>query len=140
MTALPYQLLDHTADIRVRITAATLKELFIKAADALFDIAAQPRTPRIKAQTRVTVSLEAAETDELFVAWLNELISLAAVRGLVFTRFHLNRFSPQGLKALVYGAPVASFEVKTEIKAATFHSLNVSKQKSGWIAEVIFDT
>ena len=37
-----YELIEHTADVGIRISGNDLKELFIKAAQAMFDIICEP--------------------------------------------------------------------------------------------------
>lgn len=139
MPSKKYELLEHTADIRVRITAKDLAGLFTNAARALFDILAAKRRSRFSSPKTLTIKKSADSVGELLVAWLSELLSLSDARGLIFTGFRIKKLSEKQIEARVTGHKKEDFRVKTEIKAATYHELKVEKMKSGWQAEVLFD-
>ncbi|MFZ5800081.1 MAG: archease [Candidatus Omnitrophota bacterium] len=139
MPAKPYALLEHTADLRVRITAQDLAGLFINAAKALFDILAEKKPGRRFSPKMLTIKKSADSVEELMIAWLSELLSLSDARGLIFTNFRLKKISEIQIEAKVSGLPRDGFRAKTEIKAATYHELKVEKKGLGWLAEVVFD-
>jgi SHS2 domain-containing protein len=74
-----YELIEHTADIGIRVKGKDLKELFKNAASAMFDIIAEKKpqatSHRLQA-TRIIVKQRADNLEELFINWLNELLSL----------------------------------------------------------------
>jgi SHS2 domain-containing protein len=140
-----YQLLEHTADIGIRVKAANLKELFINSALAMFDIAGQlvplpsgPAAVAIK-KTGLKINQKAGDLEEIFINWLNELLSLSAAKRLVFTDFIIHRLDRNNLEAECYGEDIKNYKIDTEIKAATYHQLKIKKNKDGWQVEVIFD-
>jgi len=45
-----YKLFDHTADIGVEVTGRTRKELFVNAAEALFDIMLESKSGDVSAK------------------------------------------------------------------------------------------
>lgn len=134
-----YELLEHTADIRVRITAKDLAGLFTNAAGALSDILAKVKRGRRSPPKILTIKKTADSVGELLIAWLSELLSLSDARGLIFTGFRIKKLSEQQIEARVTGHKKEDFHVKTEIKAATYHELKVEKIRSGWLAEVVLD-
>jgi len=135
-----YELIEHTADIGIRVKAEDLKALFKNAASAMFDIIAEKK-PETRAQKPETISIEqkADNLEELFVNWLNELLSLSAVKELIFFDFEINKIDEKTLRAAATGEDTKNYKVNTEIKAATYHELKLEKTVSGWQAEVIFD-
>ena len=133
-----YEFLEHTADISIRVKGTDLKELFKNAASAVFDIIAERKT-REGIKVRLAVSQEADNLDELFVNWLNELLSLSAVKDLIFTEFKIDFLDEHSLKAAVFGEKMNHFRVNTEIKAATYHELKLGKNDSGWQATLVLD-
>lgn len=138
-----YELIEHTADLGIRVKAGDLKELFKKTALAMFDIMAEERSPVASYQASVkktSVKQKADNLKELFINWLNELLSLSATNGLIFKGFKINKFADNKLEAIAYGEEMKNYLVNTEIKAATYHELQIKKTDSGaWEAEVIFD-
>ncbi len=141
-----YELIEHTADIGIRVKGKDLKEIFKNAALAMFDIMAEK-----KPETRPTfggcpekpenivLEQKAENPEELFVNWLNELLSLSATKELIFNEFKIKKIDEHNLEVEVEGEPIKNYRVNTEIKAATYHALKIEKSKSGWQAEVIFD-
>lgn len=134
-----YELIEHTADIGIRVGGRNLKELYRNAAAAMFDIIAQKINSAGSRKEKVNITLKANNTEELLVKWLNELLSLSATKGLIFTGFRINKLKENSLEASVFGGKVKNFRIKTEIKAATYHELRITKAKEGQRAEVIFD-
>lgn len=133
-----YQLLEHTADIAIRVKGKDLKELFQNAAAAVFDIIAERQKEEGK-KSHFIINQDAPNLDELFINWLNELLSLSSAKSLVFTDFQINSIEETHLKAAVTGESVGNFRMNTEIKAATYHELKLEKNDSGRKATLILD-
>lgn len=136
-----FELIEHTADIGIRVFGKNKKDLFKSAACALFSLLVdhQPQPKQKK-----TISLEADSLDELLVVWLNELIFLFATQNFVPATYLFRIISKKGVKKLtvqIKGRQINSFtnKIKMEIKAATYHNLKVYKNKNGYVGEVIFD-
>lgn len=135
-----YELIEHTADIGIRVKGDDLKELFKNAALAMFDIIAEKVTDiESSSIEKCLVKQEADNLDELFINWLNELLSLSATQEKIFCEFTFKNLDEQNLEAEVDGCDIKSYKVNSEIKAATYHELKLEKTDSGWLAEVIFD-
>lgn len=134
-----YEQFPHTADIGVRVYGKDLKELFENAAFAMFDIIAD--LEGLKGGSTQEFSLSAENTEELLVAWLDELLYNFYTKNTLFYEFDVAEVSPPRLRAKALGRPVGANRnrLKTEIKAATYHNLNVKKAKDGYSVEIIFD-
>ena len=137
-----YELIEHTADIGIRVKGRELKELFKNAAQAMFDIIAEKKsqaTSHKSQATRIMVKQKADSLEELFINWLNELLSLSATKELIFSDFQINKLDKNTLQAVAIGEDIKNYKVNTEIKAATYHELKIEREESGWLAEIIFD-
>jgi SHS2 domain-containing protein len=134
-----YEQFPHTADIGVRVYGSTLKELFENAAFAMFDIAAD--LEGLKSSIEQDIKLEAANPEELLIAWLDELLYHFFTKSIIFFKFDVIYLTDTSLKAKIYGRPVGQNRnrLKTEIKAATYHDLKIKKTDKGYQTEVIFD-
>lgn len=137
-----YELIEHTADIGIRVQAGDLKELFSNSASAMFDLMAQIKKnikdKKLESKD-IIIKQKAGDLEELFINWLNELLSLSATRELVFNKFKIVELGENKLKAKVSGCDIKNYKINTEIKAATYHELKLEKTKSGRQVEVIFD-
>jgi SHS2 domain-containing protein len=134
-----YELIEHTADIGIRVKAKTLKDLFKNAALAMFEIIAQKQEAKITKSQKIKIKQKADNQDELFINWLNELLSLSATKELIFSDFRISKLNEKNLEATAIGERMKNYKVNTEIKAATYCELELKESKSGWEAEVIFD-
>lgn len=136
----PYELLEHTADIAIRVKGRDLKEIFRAAAAAIFDIMAQDKGSAGSSLGKtVTIKQSAGDIEELFVNWLNELLSLSAADEVIFYDFHIDKLEQHSIEASAAGRSMKEYKVNIEIKAATYHQLKIESNGSGWQAEVIFD-
>jgi SHS2 domain-containing protein len=134
-----YVQFPHTADIGVRAFGKDLKELFENAAFAMFDIIAD--LENMTGDTVETLSLEAHDQEELLVSWLDELLYIFYTKQLIFYKFHVEELTEGMLRATATGRPISANRnrLKTEIKAATYSGLKISKSGEGYSVEIIFD-
>jgi SHS2 domain-containing protein len=93
---------------------------------------------RLQAQPRLqrTVGLEAGDPESLLVAFLSELLYLGESDSLAFDRFAI-QVAGSRLDAQAYGAPIAGQE--KEIKAVTYHNLEIKQGERGLEVEIVFD-
>jgi SHS2 domain-containing protein len=135
----PYRLLEHTADIRVRIYGRSLKGLFQNAVCALTDTLTDFQKVKKKISRQIAITADNQEL--LLVQLLQELLFLFDARRFVARRLEFIRFDDKMIKALVWGEKFSPdrHPPKTEIKAVTYHQLKVEKRREGWVAEVVFD-
>jgi SHS2 domain-containing protein len=137
--------LPHTADAGFRARATTLPELFTEAAAALAELAAEVDSD-VEPSAVEVVALEAADLDALVYAWLNELISLAAVAraalvGVVVERVDRQEDAGWSMAATVRLTAVDGSSVRPlrDIKSATYHGLLVERAGAGWRMEAYLD-
>lgn len=133
---IPYEFFEHTADIGIKVKGDSPQDVFIDAARGMFDIIADTR--RIKPKEQIEITQEAQGYDELLRGWLSELLYQFSVSGIVFNEFSIQDLSPDAVKAIAWGEK-APGQIKTEIKAVTYHELEFKQTKAGFEARVIFD-
>ena len=133
-----FEIIDHTADVGIIAYGTDMSQAFANAARALFSLITE--LDAVEEALSRDIELTAADEESLLVAWLNELIYLFDTEQIIFKRFDIIQFAPTHLKARVYGEKVdrAKHQLKTGIKAATYHGLKV-EQNDGGRVQVIFD-
>lgn len=134
-----YELIEHTADICIGAKASNLPELFKNAGLAVFDIIATPKRIRKTRREAISIDQKADNLQELFINWLNELLSLSSAKGLIFNDFKIDKLDKNNLKARVFASDIKNYKVNVEIKAATYHELKIEQVGSGWQVQVILD-
>ena len=134
-----FEAFEHTADLGLRIRAATLDELFVEAARALFSTLVEDLAA-VRQSERVAVTVGGADREYLLFDWLRELLCRFEMDHQLCSRFEV-KVRPDGLTATAWGEPIdrGRHELGHEVKAITYHGLTVEQTDSGWLAEVIVD-
>jgi protein archease len=134
-----FEILDHTADIGLIVYGEDLNTLFENAGKAFFHLITDLRKVRQRIERRIEVRGEPLE--RLMVDWLSELLYLHDVENLLFKGFKIESVGEEGLKAVVKGEQFQEgvHVIKTEVKAVTYHRIEVRKDNRMWRAQIIFD-
>lgn len=131
--------IDHTGDAGLRVHAPDVAALFARAAWGMFAVLADPETIR-PTQTR-ELEVHGSDQEDLLLRWLSELNYLHLVEGVLFCRFEIREWSERKLVARVSGEGIdpARHSIHTEIKAVTYHGLEIREVNGEWRAQIIFD-
>ncbi len=132
-----YRFLEHTADARVECTGATFAELLEAAARALGAVAFRRVDDRCEIQR--VLSIVADGPEDAVVRWLQELIYLVEAERFAPVRFDFRQAGARSVEAVVEGYAYGPDERQDEVKAATYHGMEVRQSETGWRAEIIFD-
>lgn len=135
-----YKYFDHTADIGVEVTGRTRKELFVNAAEALFDVMIESKTGRA-AKRQKTINVDGTDIADLLINFLRELLYLFNGEQFMTGSCEIIHFTNKKLQARLRGESFKSKThlIKTEIKAVTYSGAKVERIKTGWKARLIFD-
>jgi SHS2 domain-containing protein len=132
---------EHTADLGLRVVAAGLADLFETAAAGLFDVIVANRED-VREEETEQIALAAESTEDLLLAWLNELIFRCETRHRLYHRFEVRPDDAgRRLDATIWGEPIDRDRhiLDHEVKAATRHGLSLRHEGEQWRAEVILD-
>ncbi|MEO5356000.1 MAG: archease [Nitrospirae bacterium YQR-1] len=133
------EFLDVSGDIGLRVTAANMAELFVKAACAFSSLTTD--FDKIEAADTMEIILTAESTSDLIVAWLNELIYNFDTNGFLCKEIIIKEFSQTHISATVKGETFDEnrHEKGFLIKAATYHGLKIESGESFSSLEIILD-
>jgi len=140
---MPYEYIDHEADIGIRGIGHDLAEAFAEGARAMFGIMADLEA--IAPVEQVTVQCEAPDPEALFVELLNELLFQREMRGLLFKACEVKalRQGPRGwhLEASAWGETLNPdrHEILTEVKAATYSGLKIYREDDQYVVQCVVD-
>ena len=129
-----FEELPHTADVAMRIWAGDLPCLFVEAARAL-NVLAGVQLADEPVQSQV-LNIESEDSESLLVAFLTELIYLAEQENMAFDKFDLS-IKNNHLHADLQGSSLVS--ITKNIKAVTFHNLQIQPRPCGLQVEIVFD-
>jgi SHS2 domain-containing protein len=130
---------DHTADLGVEVEASNIEQLFERTAYAMFWLIAD--VDDVESDISIPIEIDAEDIDALMVAWLSELNYRHQVDGLVFSRFQVAQISDSSLLGTAIGEGISRGRPRVfgEIKAVTYHDLQVGCDGDRCRARVIFD-
>jgi SHS2 domain-containing protein len=136
------EILDHTADLGIRGTSATLDEAFCEAARALFSVMLD--LDKVEPSAAHIVRLEAGSHADLLVEWLSDLLAQKELTGLVFSRFEARIAGAGGrfrLEGTARGEPLDRdvHRPAVEVKGISYLGLSVRPVEGGWQTECVLD-
>src|SRR3972149_7679188 len=133
-----YETFEHRADIGIRGYGRSVEEAFVNGAKAMFSVMADINA--VKAQDRKDLSCEALDVDYLFVEWLNNLLSVSHLNGMVFSSFKVEIIGNK-LKGSAWGEHIdkGRHKLMTEVKAGTYSMLKVYEENDVYVAQCIVD-
>ncbi len=134
-----FEILDHTADIGIIVHGENLKALFENAGEAFFHLITDLR--KVKRRIERQINIGGESLDRLMVDWLSELLYLHDAENLLFRGFEVDSVGEDGLKAIAKGELFQEgvHVIKTQVKAVTYHQIEVRQENGLWRAQVILD-
>lgn len=122
-----YEYFEATADVGLKAYGKNLNEAFENAGLAIFNIISD--TSNIDALKEIEFEVASEDEVSLLYDYLEELLFFHEVEFMLFSEFHVEIDDNLHLKAKIKGEGINwdKHERKTEIKAITFHKMEVKK-------------
>ena len=133
-----FKIIEHTADIGIEAYGKNLEEAFENAAKGMFAIITNNGKIESKIERKVEIPHEGDE-ELLLVDWLSELLYIHDVENLVFGDFKVK--INDKLVGYAYGEKYdrQKHGYGMQIKAVTYHMLEIKRNKKGVTIKVLFD-
>ncbi len=134
-----YRLIDHTADFGIHVFGSDLKDLFSNAAYAMFDQITVIKD--LQPEKELKINVTGNDWPDLMVNWLRELLYLWTGKELLVKHIDIQTLLEYNLTATL---KIDSFKpdhhvIKNDIKAVTYHQIQVNQVTDGWESRIIFD-
>ena len=129
-----YREIEHTADWELHVWAADLPSLLEIAARGMYALSQTNLAPGPQVIREFEIPFSDRET--LLVDFLSELLFYGEDEGIAFDAYTLD-FDGSTLKVRARGAPIR--EQAKEIKAVTYHNLQIRQTERGLEANIVFD-
>jgi SHS2 domain-containing protein len=132
-----YDYFEATADIGLKAYGKTLTEAFENAGLAIFNIISD--TSNIDAVREIEFEVTSEDEVSLLYDYLEELLFYHETEFMLFSEFHVEIDDDFHLKARIRGEEINwdKHERKTEIKAITFHKMDVRKGESVEVQAIV---
>jgi SHS2 domain-containing protein len=134
-----YRTFDHTADLGLEIYGRDEKELFSNAAFALFDTITD--IDGVSITEKRTVAVEGLDREDLLVNFMRGILSLYHIEGFLTGRFVIRELNEHSLSGEAEGEifDPKKHGINTEIKAVTYHQVEIAPTSDGFMGRVICD-
>lgn len=133
-----YRILPHTTDIRLKIYGQNLKELFLNSTLGLVELLGIGLNQT--AGRKRIVRLKARDAESLLVDWLNEILYIIQTKHFRPASIVITHCNGKKLEAALTGKySKGEIPLLREIKAATYHNLEIRKKGKLFETEVLFD-
>lgn len=133
---LVYEVLEHTADVRLRVRGGTREEVFVSALLGLMHVLA-PEAGRCEKVRSRSVSIDSEDLSYLLVDFLNEALWLALVHREAYDEVRIRLLEDSTMTAELSGHPVLSFG--EDVKAVTYHEADLREHDGAWETTLVLD-
>ncbi len=141
-----FEALPHTADLKIRVYGASLQQLFCNALLGMFQVI-EPVAPDCVWQNErlvckelprhYEVEISSPDVIMLLVDFLSEALYLSDVHNEAYLKVDVHEFDEHHIQATLRGVSVKRFGI--EIKAVTYHDLEIKKTHNGYQVDIVFD-
>lgn len=129
------EVIEHTADIRLRITGASIEELFRDALRGTIQLLHPTTGDR---PVRRTIEVEAPDRTTLLIDVLNEALTNAHVHHEAYDDAAFRTLSDTRAVAELHGRESLAFG--EDVKAVTYHEAEIRQDANGvWSVIIVYD-
>lgn len=134
---MPYEVLEHTADLRFRVKGQSLPEVFAEAARAVCETMAPNCTP---GGIERRIEIESGDTETLLADFLSEILYLSDAQSLAFCSFSVE-IRGNRLTAILGGEEFRREKHGggDEIKGISYSGLSLYREGERYVLEFIAD-
>lgn len=130
-----FEVLEHKADLKIRVFGRTKEELFENAMIGMFENA---RYEGEGEEIKREVKISSFDSLSLLVDFLNEILYLCETKREVYNQVSFEKFDSKKIEGFLFGQSLKRIGV--QIKAVTYHQLNIRRSKKNlWEAVIVFD-
>lgn len=132
-----FELIAHTADIRLAIEGSTLEELFTAALEGMASIILQSSQEAKKDQS-TSIKVKSSDVTALLIDFLSDTLTKTQVSKTIFTSALFHELTEHQVHVTLLGFKVDHFD--EDIKAVTYHEADVIKNHYGnYQTTIVFD-
>ncbi|MFH1644337.1 MAG: archease [bacterium] len=129
-----YELIEHTADVRLKVEASTLQELFEVSLFGMAEITKKDICQK-ECFEQKEINLTSIDATALLVDFLSEVLGITHSEKIVFCKINIEELTDAKINCTVFGTKVDHFD--EDIKAVTFHEAEIKKTSKGNFETII---
>jgi SHS2 domain-containing protein len=139
----PWELLDHQADVGLQATGESLEEALSDGVRGMLSLMVDPRL--VEPQTRFVTSAQGRDAGALFVDLLNSVLAVKDIENVFFHDISIESLQKTDdtwhVTCWLSGEPIdlSRHEVESDVKAATYGGLIAEEREGSWILRCVLD-
>lgn len=133
-----YQFLEHTADVKFQAFGKTIEEAFLNASLALKETILKGKV-RISEKIKKKIKVSGKDKESLLYNFLEEFLFLLDSEGFIFSKVSKIKIKNNELTCEVIGDKTKNYKISNDVKAVTYNSMFVKKEKGKFIVQVVLD-
>ncbi len=136
-----FEIVPHTADVRLKANGGSLAELFTSALFGMNEILKPGFCRSIEGLTeQAEIKISSPDATALLIDFLSEVLTLTHERRALFCKAEFEKLEEQELTAKIFGKSVGEEGFEEDIKSVTYHEANIVKNEQGnYETVIVFD-
>lgn len=133
-----FEILPHTADVRLRVRGETIEDLFEQAVLGMARILSETKSELKVKNVKCKIKVDADNPTVLLIDFLSEVLTASYEEKAIFPTCHVNVAGQRGrltLEAEIFGVKVDGFD--EDIKGVTYHEAKIVKNLEGDLEVII---
>ncbi len=132
-----FEYFEHTADIKFQASGKTIEKAFEQAAMALKQVIAED----VKVKDKINKEIKAKGKDKkaLLYNFLEEFLYLLDAEDFLFSKVTNIKIKDNTLKANISGDKASNYKFTNDVKAITYNSMFIKKEKDKYVVQVVLD-
>jgi SHS2 domain-containing protein len=133
-----FKILEHTADGKFQAYGISLDESFINSAYAMISLMTKNK---IKEEIKKKIKIKGKNIEQLLYNFLEEILFLLDSENFILSKIKKIKIDKGKflLEAEISGDKTKNYEIFGNVKAVTYNSMFVKKQKGKFITQVVVD-
>ncbi|NIP29309.1 MAG: hypothetical protein GTO02_02470 [Candidatus Dadabacteria bacterium] len=132
-----YEILDHTADIKIRVFGNDFREILENSASAILEII---NNEDVNPDVSHNFEVSGEGKDQILVRLINELIYILQTEKLLIKNVQVEKEGEHKYMVFCKGIKINNeHELNYDIKGATYHDLLIEKEGDRLKAEFVID-
>ena len=132
-----FEEIAHTADLEIRVWGSDMVSIFRQAVAGMIQLLGVEDLNGGISSVKQNIKLEAMDYEGLLILFLEEILYRLTEDYMMYEVGKLTISSEFSLKAQLKGTQIKSYQ--RDIKAVTYHNLNIITTASGYEVNIVFD-
>ncbi|RPI15009.1 MAG: archease [Ignavibacteriae bacterium] len=130
-----FEVLPHIADIRLKVKAGSVEELFQAAVEGMNSIIRGDRNINEKSTAYEVIIIDSVDTSILLIDLLSEILTLTHSRKNLYYISEINKLTDKHINCSLFGYEIDGFD--EDIKAVTYTEANIIRTPNNIFETII---